>query len=140
MHVRDVMSCEVQATTPHATLREAAELMKKLDVGPLPVCDDNRLVGMITDRDITVRAVAEGQDCYEGKVRDVMSMDVACCHEEDDITVATRLMQEKQVRRLPVLDRDQRLVGIVSLGDVALNTGDSKASTQTLQAVSEPNR
>jgi len=139
MQVRDVMSREVQATTPHATLREAAELMKKLDVGPLPVCDENHLVGMITDRDITVRAVAEGQDCFEGKVRDVMSTDIVSCCEDDDITVATRLMREKQVRRLPVLSRDKRLIGIVTLGDVALNTGDTQASARTLQAVSEPN-
>jgi CBS domain-containing protein len=138
MQVRDVMSREIQATTPHTTLREAAELMKKLDVGPLPVCDGDRLVGMITDRDITVRAVAEGQDCFEGKVRDVMSMDVTSCGEEDDITVATRLMREKQVRRLPVLSRDKRLIGMVTLGDVALNTGDAQASARTLQAVSEP--
>ncbi len=140
MQVRDVMSREVQATTPHTSLREAAELMKELDVGPLPVCDGARLIGMITDRDIIVRAVADGQDCFEGKVRDVMSMDVAFCREEDDITVATRLMREKQVRRLPVLDRDQRLIGIIALSDVALNTGDTQAAAQTLQAVSEPNR
>ena len=140
MQVRDVMSRQVQATTPHTTLREAAELMKKLDVGTLPVCDGDQLIGMITDRDITVRAVAEGEDCFAGKVRDVMSMDVAFCHEEDDLTVATRLMREKQVRRLPVLSRDKRLVGIITLGDVALNAGDMQASAQTLQAVSEPNR
>ncbi len=138
MQVRDVMSRDVQVTQPHATLREAADMMKRLDVGPLPVCDGDRLVGIITDRDITVRAVAEGQDCFEGRVRNVMSTDLAYCYEDDDITVATRLMREKQVRRLPVLNRDKRLAGILTLGDVALNTGDTHTSGKTLQAVSEP--
>src|SRR5215469_1244223 len=100
MLVRDVMSRDVQVTQPHSTLREAAELMKVLDVGPLPVCDGGRLVGIITDRDITTRAVAEGQDCWEGKVRDAMSRNIASCFDDDDAAVAARLMREKQVRRL----------------------------------------
>jgi len=139
MLVRNVMSRDVQVTQPHSTLREAAELMKVLDVGPLPVCDGNRLVGIITDRDITVRAVAEGQDCWEGKVRDAMSTDIAYCFDDDDVAVAARQMQEKQVRRLLVLNRDKHLVGIVSLGDLSTNTGDKQTAGETLQAVSQPN-
>jgi len=138
MLVKDVMSHEVQVTQPHATLREAAELMKVLDVGPLPVCDGDRLVGIVTDRDITVRSVAEGQDCWEGRVRDAMSTDIAYCFDDDDVAIAARLMREKQLRRLMVLNRDKRLVGIVSLGDVAVHTGDDRVSSKTLQAVSQP--
>jgi CBS domain-containing protein len=133
------MSRDVQVTRPHSTLREAAELMKVLDVGPLPVCDDGRLVGIITDRDITTRAVAEGQDCWEGKVRDAMSRDIAYCFDYDDDAVAARLMQEKQVRRLLVLDRAKQLVGIVSLGDLSTSSGDKDAVGETLRAVSRPN-
>ncbi|HEY7156638.1 MAG TPA: CBS domain-containing protein [Gemmataceae bacterium] len=139
MLVRDIMSRDVQVTRPHSTLREAAELMKVLDVGPLPVCDDGRLVGIITDRDITTRAVAEGQDCWEGKVRDAMSRDIAYCFDDDDDAVAARLMQEKQVRRLLVLDRAKQLVGIVSLGDLSTSSGDKDAVGETLRAVSRPN-
>jgi CBS domain-containing protein len=138
MLVKDIMSRDVQVTQPHTTLREAAELMRVLDVGPLPVCDGDRLVGIVTDRDIAVRAVAEGQDCWEGRVRDVMSTDIAYCFEDDDIAIAARQMKEKQLRRLLVLNRDKRLVGIVSLGDLAVHTGASRVSGETLQAVSQP--
>lgn len=139
MLVKDVMSSEVQVTQPHSTLREAAELMKVLDVGALPVCEGDQLLGIVTDRDIAVRAVAEGEDCWEGRVRDVMTMDLSSCYDDDDIAIAARLMKENQVRRLLVLDRGKRLVGIVSLGDLALHIGDSQVSGETLQAVSHPN-
>jgi CBS domain-containing protein len=134
------MTRDVQMIPPHGSLQEAAELMKGLDVGSLLVGEGDRLAGIITDRDIAVRAVAEGQDCWEGKVRDAMSMDVACCGEDDDIDAARQLMQEHQIRRLPVLDHDQHLVGIVSLGDLAVHDGDARASGETLQAVSQPAR
>jgi len=138
MLVKEVMSRDVQVTQPHTTLREAAELMKVMDVGPLPVCDGDRLVGIVTDRDIIVRSVAEGQDCWEGRVRDAMSTDIAYCFDDDDVAIAARQMKEHQLRRLLVLNRDKRLVGIVSLGDLAVQTGDNRASGETLQAVSQP--
>jgi CBS domain-containing protein len=140
MQVKDVMTRDVQMIQPHSSLQEAAELMKRLDVGSLLVGDGDRLEGIITDRDIAVRAVAEGQDCWEGKVRDAMSMDVAFCGEDDEIDAARQLMQERQIRRLPVLDKSENLVGIVSLGDLAVNTEDARASGETLQAVSQPTR
>lgn len=140
MQVKDVMTRDVHLIPPHGSLQEAAELMKRLDVGSLLVGEGDRLAGIITDRDIAVRAVAEGQDCWEGKVRDAMSMDVACCAVYDDINAARRLMQEHQIRRLPVLDTDHHLVGIVSLGDLAVHADDACASGQTLQAVSQPTR
>jgi CBS domain-containing protein len=138
MKVRDIMTREVQLAEPHMTLREAAELMKTRDVGFLPVCDGERLVGMVTDRDITVRAVADAKDQWEQRIRDVMSQKVFYCFEDDDVSEAARLMQERQVRRLVVLNRDKRLMGVVSLGDVAVQTRDDRLKGETLEAVSEP--
>jgi len=112
--------------------------MKDLDVGPLPVCEGDRLVGMVTDRDITVRAVAEGCDSRTTTVRDVMTSDVVYCFENQDVEEAARLMKEHQVRRLIVLSRDKRLVGIVSLGDLAVETGDEHLTGRTLEEVSLP--
>src|SRR2546421_11378293 len=118
------MTRNVEVIAPDATLEDAASRTEALDIGPLPVCENDRLVGMITDRDITVRSTAMGEDPKAMRVRDAMSKDVLCCHEDDDVRDATRLMESKQVRRLLVLDRDDRLVGIVSLGDLAVWTGD----------------
>jgi CBS domain-containing protein len=112
--------------------------MKELDVGPLPVCDHDRIVGMVTDRDITVRAVAEGRDPKSTQVREVMTRDVITCYEDEDVEAAARQMQSRQVRRILVLDHDQRLVGIVSLGDLAAETGDRQRVGAVLQDVSEP--
>ena len=113
--------------------------MRDLDVGPLPVCgDDDRLAGMVTDRDIAVRAVAEGWDPTAKRVRDVMSEEVVYCFEDQAVEDAARLMRENQIRRLVVLNRDKRLVGIVSLGDLAVETGDEELAGRTLEEVSEP--
>jgi CBS domain-containing protein len=113
--------------------------MKDLDMGPLPVCGDNdRLVGMVTDRDITVRAVAEARDPRTTTVQDVMTPDVVYCFEDQDVREAAKLMQEHQVRRLVVLTRDKRLAGIVSLGDLAVETGDERLAGKTVEQVSLP--
>lgn len=138
MRVHDVMTRGVAVIHPDSTLQEAAEKMKDLDVGPLPVCDSDRLVGMVTDRDITVRAVAEGQDPWTDRVRDIMTPEVIYCFDDQDVAEAARTMKHKQVRRLPVLNRDKRLVGIVALGDLAVDVNDEQVSSETLQAVSEP--
>jgi len=140
MRVSEVMTRNVECTRPDATLQDAAAKMKSLDVGPLPVCDNDRLVGMVTDRDITVRATAEGDAPTDVRVRDVMTPEVIYCFEDALVSDAARLMQEKQVRRLVVLNRDKRLVGIVSLGDLAVETGDEQLAGETLEAVSESNR
>src|ERR671937_1268828 len=101
MQVKEVMTHGVECIRPEATLQEAATKMKELDVGPLPVCgDDDRLVGMLTDRDITIRAVAEGQDPKTARVQDVMTPDITYCFEDQDVKEAARLMEEKQIRRL----------------------------------------
>jgi len=138
MQVKEVMTRGVECVGPDATLQEAARKMKDLDVGPLPVCDNDRLAGMVTDRDITVRAVAEGKDPRSTRVRDVMSEGINYVYEDDDVSSAARQMKDKQVRRLVVLNRDKRMVGIVSLGDLAVQTGDEHMAGDTLERVSQP--
>ena len=114
-----VMTRDVQTLHPKDTLQHAAQLMDQLDVGALPVCDLGRVVGMITDRDITVRATAQGLAAAT-PVDQVMSADVVCCQEDDDIDTLQQAMCDSQVRRVPIVDSDENLVGIVSLGDLAL--------------------
>ena len=140
MRVSEVMTQGVEGIGPDATLQEAAAKMKSLDVGPLPVCDNDRLVGMVTDRDITVRATAEGDAPTDVRVRDVMTPEVIYCFEDDLVEDAARLMAAKQVRRLVVLNRDKRMVGIVSLGDLAVKTGDEQLAGNALEGISEPNQ
>lgn len=119
-NVSDVMSTDVQVVEPQESLRRAAQLMQTLDVGALPVCIGERLLGMVTDRDITVRGVATGRNPDEACVSDVMTAGVEFCTAEQDTEEVMRVMGDKQVRRLPVIDGDRRLIGIVSIGDLAL--------------------
>ena len=122
MKVSEVMTRDVQLIEPTQTIRDAARLMAELDAGIMPVREGDRLVGMITDRDIAVRAVAEGKG-PDTSVREVMTEDVKYCFEDDDTDDVARNMADIQVRRLPVLTRDKRLVGIISLGDMAVTEG-----------------
>jgi CBS domain-containing protein len=142
MQLREVMTPHVEVIHPDATLREAAQKMQTLDVGPIPVCDGDRLQGMLTDRDITVRATAAGRDPNTTRVREVMTPDVVYCFEDQDVQEAAQVMEERQIRRLIVLNRDKRLVGIVSLGDLATQTGDEELDaeelSETLSGVSTP--
>src|SRR5205809_4269082 len=124
MQVNELMTQNAECIGPDATLHEAAARMKALDVGSLPVCDKDRLVGMLTDRDIAMRSVADGHDPRTDRVRDAMTPEVFLCFEDDDVADVAELMREKQVRRLPVLNRAKQLVGIVSLGDLAVEIGD----------------
>jgi CBS domain-containing protein len=117
--VSDIMSTDVQVVGPRQTLQSAAQLMDRLNVGSLPVCDGRRLIGMITDRDITVRGTAAGLTPNGARVADVMSKTANWCLEDQDIEDVLGLMGEEQVRRLPVVDGHGRLVGIVSIGDLA---------------------
>lgn len=118
MKIREHMSRDVRTISPDRSIREAAQVMSAMDVGALPVGEDDRLVGMITDRDIAIRAIAEGRD-GSATIRDIMSAEVMYCFEDEDAAHVAANMGEIQVRRLPVLDRSKRLVGIVSLGDLA---------------------
>jgi len=138
MPIKAIMTREVEVVHPEGTLREAAQKMATLDVGPLPVCKDNEMVGMLTDRDITVRATAEGRDPKTTRVYEVMTPEIIFAYEDDDVNDAAQLMAEHQIRRLVVLNRDKRLVGIVSLGDLAVHTGDVQQAGETLEDVSTP--
>ena len=136
MRVSEAMTRDVYVASPDETIQQAAIAMAGLDSGVLPVGDDNRLIGMITDRDIAIRGVAEGKG-PDAPVRDVMTTDVKYCFDDQDIGEVTLNMGEIQVRRMPVLDRDKRLVGILSLGDVAVVDGDGVAG-EALSLVSRP--
>jgi CBS domain-containing protein len=137
--VNEVMTQGVECIWPDDSIGAAARKMKDLDVGALPVCgDNNRLVGMITDRDITTRATAGCCDPGGTYVRDVMTPNLITVFEDRDVTEAAQLMRENRIRRLIVLDRDKRLVGIVSLGDLAVDAGEEELVGATLEAVSEP--
>jgi CBS domain-containing protein len=138
MKLKDIITERVKVIAPDASLRDAARLMRDLDVGMIPVCDGERLVGTITDRDIAVRAVAAGRDPNQTLVRDAKTDDVIYCFEDQEVEEAARLMNERQVRRLPVLSREKRLVGIVSLGDLAVRTDQASMAGKTLEGVSEP--
>jgi CBS domain-containing protein len=135
MQVSDVMTPNVHVVHPEQTLREVATAMAELDIGALPVGEKNRLVGMITDRDIVIRAIAGGMD-PDTKVRVVMSPQVKYCYEDEKVDHVAHNMGDIQVRRLPVMNRDKKLVGIVSLADVAIKRGPAVAG-ETVKYVSE---
>jgi CBS domain-containing protein len=136
MKVHEIMTAHARCVAPGNTLVEAAGLMRHLDVGVLPVCDNERLAGMVTDRDIVLRGVADGRNANTTTVREVMSPGVFYVFAEQEVEEAARLMEEKQIRRVPVLNRQKRLVGIVSLGDIAV-TSHPAFSGQALREVSE---
>jgi CBS domain-containing protein len=138
MKIKDVMTRDVEVARPSETLQNAAQRMKDLDVGSLPVCDGQRVVGMITDRDMTVVATAEGTDPAKTVVGDVMTPEPVFCFEDQPVEAAAALMEERQLRRLIVLNRDKQLVGIFSIGDLAEKADDQILSGQVLQKVSEP--
>src|SRR5215210_1481839 len=136
MKVGEIMTRGVEVASPDDTLQQAAGRMAELDTGVLPVGEGDGLVGMLTDRDIAVRAVAQGKG-PDAKVREAMTPEVRYCFEDEDLDDVVRSMGENKVRRLPVMSRDKRLVGIVSLGDVALY-GDSKQADTAVSGASEP--
>jgi len=136
MKVSDIMTRDVRVLSPDQTIREAANLMTEIDAGAVPVGENDRLVGMITDRDIVIRAVAQGKSPAT-KVAEVMSKEMLYCSETDDIDAVARNMAKAQVRRLPVINKDKRLVGIVSLGDLARND-DPATIGRTVSRVSTP--
>ena len=138
MRIAEIMTRDPEVVPSDVFLKDAALRMQQLDVGTLPIRDGDRLVGMLTDRDITVRATAQGRDPTKTQVRDVMTPEVVYCFEDQEVSEATKLMQEKQIRRLPILNQEKRLVGIVSLGDVAVHSGAEKVVSETIKEVSEP--
>lgn len=141
MKISQIVTRDVRIIDPDRTVREAARLMDEMNVGSLPVCDGRRLKGMITDRDITVRSTAAGLSPDESYVRDVMTDNVWWCFEDDDVDHIVELMSAHQIRRLPVVDREKHLVGIVALGDLATDLEqDASRALHRISAPSEPDR
>ena len=136
MKVSEVMTSDVQTVTPDQSAREAANFMLRAEAGSIPVTEGDRVIGMITDRDIAVRGVAEGRG-PDTPVRDLMTDHVICAREDDNVDDVARRMSQEQVRRLPVLDADDRLCGIISLGDLAREAVGEQAH-EALEGVSQP--
>jgi CBS domain-containing protein len=136
MRVSEAMTREVRVATPGQSIRDAAKMMAEIDAGAMPVGENDRLVGMITDRDIAIRAVAQGKG-PDTPVRDVMSTEVKYCYDDEDLEHVADNMGDLQVRRLPVVNRDKRLVGIVALGDIARKE-DLRTTGETTKGVSQP--
>ena len=135
MKVKEAMHKTAEWRQPETPVMEIAKLMTSDDVGSIPIGENDKLIGMVTDRDIIVRAVANGGDLSNKTARDVMTSGIVYCREEDDINDAVKLMEEKQIRRLPVIDEGKRLVGMLSLGDIA-HASQLQLSGELLQSVS----
>jgi CBS domain-containing protein len=135
--LKDLMSRDVKVVSPDTTIDEAARTMRDGDFGMLPVGENDRMIGAISDRDIAIRAVAEGKGPGT-KVRDIMSTGICWAYEDDTVESAAKIMSERQVRRLPVVNRDKRLVGIVALGDFAVDSSEIRPAAEALAKISEP--
>ena len=138
MKIKEIQTREPEVISPEAMICEAAQKMSEHDIGMLPVCDGERLVGAITDRDLVIRGLAKGYDPLNTKVKDVMTERISCCFEDDSIEDVARAMEEKQIRRMPILNRNKRLVGIVSLGDLAVRSRNRELTEEVLEHVSQP--
>ena len=141
MRIQEIMTKNPSCVTPDATVREAAQVMNREDVGIVPVVDggsEKRLIGVITDRDIAIRCVAEGKDS-SSRVRDVMSSgDIATCRENEDVDAVMEAMRSEKVRRIPIVDERGMLVGIVSQADVVRKAHDGQTAERTVEEISEP--
>jgi len=138
MKLKNVMSTDLEMVELKSTVQEAAQKMDDINVGLMPVVEDQRLVGMLTDRDIAIRAVAAGKDPKTTKVSEVMTKDVISCFEDQELEDAVNLMGEKQIRRMMILDRANKIVGVVSLGDIATLLKDKEVSGTILKQISMP--
>ena len=138
--VADIMTREVETIGPTATVLEVAERMKSSNIGSIPVCQDSRLIGTITDRDITIRVTAEGRDPHTTTVRDVMTQPVVTVHPQQDVIEVEQLMHDHQVRRVPVVEQDNRLVGYVTTATIAKRSGDEKVVGKVLRGISQPQK
>lgn len=138
--LKEVMSKDVQCLSPQTGLKEIAKAMKELNVGSIPICENDRIVGIVTDRDIVLRTLADTLDPVSTRAKDVMTTPIVYCFEDQDIGEASRLMEVRQIRRLIVLNREKRLVGIVSLGDLSVRGGSEELAGETLEKISESSR
>jgi CBS domain-containing protein len=137
VQIQDVMTADVSYVAPDTSILEIARKMRDADIGSTPVVEDERLVGMVTDRDIVVRAIAEGGDIRMKTARDAMSPGIFYCFADETVETVLDNMGDRQIRRLPVVNREKRLVGVVSLGDLSL-TGKNKAAGEALLEISQP--
>ncbi len=137
MKIKDVMTKDVHIVSPDCTIQDAARKMKEMDIGVLPICDGNKILGTITDRDIVLKVVADGLEVAKATVSDAMSGPVVFCFEDQDVEDAARIMEVKLIRRLVVINREKKLVGITSLGDVAVRTGREDLAGEILEKVAE---
>lgn len=135
MQVADAMTRDVKTINPGQSIAEAARIMADADIGSIPVAENDKLVGMVTDRDIVIRGLAKGK-ATDTAIREVMSSEIKYCFEDNDLDEVARNMGDIQIRRLPVVNRDKRLVGILSLGDLAET--DEPAAGEALTQISEP--
>jgi CBS domain-containing protein len=138
MQVREIMTLNAEMISPDCNLVDAAEKMKSLEVGALPVWEGDSLVGMLTDRDIIVRAIAEGKNPLGTSVGEIMTPNVFSCYEDDDIHDAAEVMEEKSIHRLLVLNSRNKPVGFVSLADFACKSRDERLAWEILEKISEP--
>lgn len=139
--INEIMSRDVVHVAPSDSIRHAAELMARFDIGALPVCQNSRLIGMITDRDLAVRAVSAGK-APDTKVHEIASGPIEWCFDDDQVDNVQKYMADAQVRRMPVVDHDKRLVGMLSTGDIATRTDGASRDevANTLEGVSQPRR
>lgn len=137
MKVKDVMTKSLATLAPEDTVERAAQLMREHNIGSLPVCDGDKVIGIITDRDITLRSTAEGENSQRQTVRDIMSSNPVIVSPEIEAREAARIMSERQIRRLPVVE-DNSLVGMLSLGDLSVEPNLSNNAGKTLTEISEP--
>jgi CBS domain-containing protein len=137
MKVSEIMSRNVECIFPDTSIKEAAEKMRSLDVGFLPVCQEDKVIGVLTDRDIAIRHVADGQNPYRVKARDIMTPNVLYSYEDQDVEEVARYMQEYEIRRVIIVDRTDHLAGVVSLGDLAQAAGEESLAGETLKDIAE---
>jgi len=137
MNAKDIMSRNVECATPDAGVIDVAKRMKALDVGFLAVCEKDRIMGAVTDRDIVLRVVAEGKDLRQCKVQEIMTAEAFWCFEDQTVEEIAEFMAKKEIRRVRILNRDKRLVGVISLGDLAKAKGEQKKVGETMRDIAE---
>jgi CBS domain-containing protein len=140
MILSEVMTRQLQTILPDATVQEAAEKMRSYDIGILPVAENHKLVGTLTDRDIAIRAVARGRDPWKTKTREIMTAEVVTCYEDQPVEDAARLMEKNHLHRLLVVSRQDEPVGIFSIGDLAVGSGNDCLTGEVVRSVAEPYR
>jgi CBS domain-containing protein len=137
MTVQQIMTRNVECIAPSTPISKAAAKMRDLDVGFLPICENDRLAGTVTDRDITIRSVAQGRDPRLATVSEIMTPDAFYCYEDEEVEEVARQMQKSEVRRMLILDRQKNLVGVVSLGDIAKTAGEKVVAGETLGQIAQ---